>query len=224
MKEIDDIVTSNGNRVVLVIHSFGSYIATAYIHYHPTKVVGIIEFGGIPATGYTTIKLLGERYIFGGGDLSVETLAKNKESIHKDYLEWLKTADYDMSLAIGKHALIGFYALLNAEFFKNVFEWRRSYPHILKLITFGRYDSLFEVYLLNEVAYHYAYGAGSLPESYNKKMIGKYKAVTGFEATNLQERFVYSFPRAGHSLHLNRKKPLQNFMNLYLSLVLSDYP
>ena len=84
-------------------------------------------------------------------------------------------------------------------------EWRRNYPKILKLITYGRQDAILERFLLNGTSYYYTYGKGSLPEEYNKKMCQKYKGLTTFNTTNVQERFVYSFPKAGHGIHISRK-------------------
>lgn len=52
IREIDEIVQKHGNKVVFVSHSFGSYLVTAYIHKFPEKVVGIVEFGGVPITAY----------------------------------------------------------------------------------------------------------------------------------------------------------------------------
>lgn len=62
-----------------------------------------------------------------------------------------------------------------------MFEWRRQYPQILKLITFGRKDILFQTSLLNELAYHYTYGGGSLSEEYNEALSKQYKGLTGYE-------------------------------------------
>ena len=41
---------------MLVTHSFGNYIAVMYTHFNPKKVVGFVEFGGIPITIYTGLK------------------------------------------------------------------------------------------------------------------------------------------------------------------------
>ncbi len=217
-------MVSNGSRVVLVTHSFGSYIATAYVHYHPTKVAGIVEFGCIPVTFYTVIKVFGGRYMLGSGDHSLGTLIKNKDSIYQDYLAWISGAPSESPSPLRIYTFIAFCAILSAEVLQEMFAWRRSYPKILKLITFGRRDTIFEVYLLNEMAYHYAYGGGRLSSDYNEEMVQRYNALTNCEATNIQERFVYSVPKAGHGLHIKRKKLLQNLMNLYFGLVLGDYP
>jgi hypothetical protein len=86
-------------------------------------------------------------------------------------------------------------SLLRTEVIKDIFEQRRNYPKILKLMAYGRQDAIFERYLLNGTSYYYTYGQGSLTEDYNKKMCEKYKGLTKFNTTNIQERFVYSFRR-----------------------------
>jgi hypothetical protein len=48
-----------------------------------------------------------------------------------------------------KYNMLAFTLLLTMEVFENIFKWRRNYPKILKLITFGRKDELIELELLN---------------------------------------------------------------------------
>lgn len=166
------------------------------------------------------MRILGELFTRGAGDYSVGGLLKRKDSLYKMYQEWMK----ERPLQLNSYTLIAYSAILSPKVLEDMFEWRRNYPKILKMITFGRQDSIFEVYLLNEMAHYYAYGAGRLPEDYNKKISERYTAITNCQVANVQERFVYSVPKVGHSLHVKRKKQLQNLMNLYLGLVLSDYP
>jgi len=125
---------------------------------------------------------------------------------------------------MSKYTMLAYTSLLRTEVIKDIFEQRRNYPKILKLMAYGRQDAIFERYLLNGTSYYYTYGQGSLTEDYNKKMCEKYKGLTKFNTTNIQERFVYSFPKASHGVHISRKQPLQNLINLYLSMVLSDEP
>lgn len=56
LREVDEIVRANGNQVIFASHSFGSYVVTAYAHYFPEKVKGIIEFGCVPITVYYALK------------------------------------------------------------------------------------------------------------------------------------------------------------------------
>lgn len=156
IKEIDAIVVANGNKVVFVSHSNGCFFTTAYIHRHPTKVIGIIEFGCIPISFYMSVKIFGEHFIFNQKD-------KDPDAVYEEYLQWLRDFTPGDLMPMNKHTLKAFFSILNTEVFKEMFEWRRNYPKILKLITYGRQDVVIERYLLNGMAYYFTYGNGSIP-------------------------------------------------------------
>lgn len=80
---------------------------------------------------------------------------------------------------MSKYELLAFYLILGPDIHE-MFEWRRQYTKILKLIIFGRKDYLFEVPLLNELAYHYTYGDGKLKEEYNTELCKEYSGLTGY--------------------------------------------
>lgn len=125
-------------------HSFGSFIATAYIHKYPEKIAGIIEFGCVPIHVHTSLKAFGKEYIFGDGDRSYNYLIKNIERIYEEYKAWRATRPAKNLVGlITKYRLLAFYLILGADR-ADLWEWRRQYPKIWKLITFGRRDTICE--------------------------------------------------------------------------------
>lgn len=79
-------------------------------------------------------------------------------------MDWLKLLSVPSLELMNKYTLLAFYLILPVDIMSEMFEWRRQYPKILKLITFGRKDEIFEMFLLNECAYWYTYGGGALED------------------------------------------------------------
>jgi hypothetical protein len=128
----------------------GSYIATIYINKYPQKVVGIVEFGCIPITFYNLIKLLARNLTFRNRDIPREKLINEVDHVYDESTALLKREGTPSSLIIkNKYTMLALILILNMEVFDNVFEWRRNYQKILKLITFGRRDEHVELKLLN---------------------------------------------------------------------------
>lgn len=70
---------SYGGKVIFAAHSFGSYITTMYTHFHPKKVIGIMEFGGLPIRMYKLLKTAIDSPIFGVGLSDLDNLLELRD-------------------------------------------------------------------------------------------------------------------------------------------------
>lgn len=82
VNELDQIVEQNNAKVVLASHSFGCYITTSYVHFHPQKVAGIMEFGGIPIRIPRLLKLLIKTPIFGIDRYPLSKILELKDELY----------------------------------------------------------------------------------------------------------------------------------------------
>lgn len=119
-------------------------MVTAYLRQYSEKVMGIIEFGGIPITTYPMIKFFGREHIYGEKSyLTREQHIEAADEYSRENTRFL-TEIGETNLILNKWALTSFFLILNREVMKEMFEWRRRYPkNKLKLIAFGRRDHLF---------------------------------------------------------------------------------
>ena len=132
----------------------------------------------------------------------------------KDMKEQEKQADKSKRKTVvapytDKYQAIGFFSAILSEEFYYMFDLIRNFPPVLKLVIYGKKDSLFQVQLLNEKAVFYSY-VKSLPqedeEIYRKKLLETYgDFFKGKNIENVQSRFVFCLPFGKHSIHFQKR-------------------
>ena len=118
LKELDAIVTANGNKVVFASHSNGSFFSTAYIYHHPTKVVGIIEFGCMPITLCMPIRIFGEHFIFNKRNTAHEGTSEDNDAEYEKYVQWLRDFIPEDLKPMTKYSMLAYCSILKTEVFR----------------------------------------------------------------------------------------------------------
>ena len=113
--------------------------------------------------------------------------------------------------------------LYQSQNFKTMFEISRNLPNVLKLFCFGSKDTIFEENLLAEKSIYYSYKK-ALEPSYEKKMKTRYEKLFGKKVENIQERFVFNFEGAGHSLHRQKRfnDQIQKIIGDYVEMIIEE--
>ena len=89
----------------------------------------------------------------------------------------------------------------------------------MKLIFYGRRDTLFREGLQSEKAVHYSYRA-KLDSKYEENLTKKYEELFGQKVDKIQDRFIFNLDGAAHSLHMQKrfnaqiKKAIQEYLQI----------
>jgi hypothetical protein len=88
--------------------------------------------------------------------------------------------------------------------FKEMFEYIRNIPNVLKCFIYGKKDAQFLDLYLHEKAIFFTY-KNKFEPTYDALLQKAYQRCWGKKCDNVQEKFVYCIEDGYHSLHMQRK-------------------
>lgn len=144
---------SPSKPIILVYHSFGTYIAASYCQkFKNERIIGIIEVGGAPIRFYPVLT----KFICNVKDVPIDVIRDNLEAVQQGFNKSnknLNIATYEK-----KQQLLGVCKAFKSEpGFKEMFEYNRNLPKVLKCFIFGRKDAIFPENMINEKVVYYSY-------------------------------------------------------------------